>query len=303
MKTNETSPTPTPSETSVYINLNDTHMCESWIRAVQEAGKSGAKSLEIVFLGGGDKISPSILLSLRNAIERVPDSVFVRTVAMGSLPPFACVAWLSGDERHIARDARVWIDDYPESLLRGILPKSVEPGEEEESGEAKWHDGPDSSHEDDSDEEPDMDSLFRKRRNRKRQFNVCDCPEEHCACGRKRFCTDVCSVVRIINEWFPCWEYAGMGIHSSQLVEMRVIREEWIFGERRGRRGRIQHLPAEQPASTHVTERANPREIPQEMDLPFDAPPRQAPPEPDRSHCGRKEGSDSDTTSRDEPPF
>jgi hypothetical protein len=208
---------PASKHAAVYLNLNDAPYSELWIRCITQSVTPQTELLEVHFIGGGPLIDPSSLLSLHNTLTQVPESVRVRTIATCSLSPFSCVAWLAGDERWIARNARVWIPDLDENILRAF---QKTPDEYPEPPAP-----PDWVSRKKEDSEPDRHECVREL------FH------EACSCNRCRLDTELCTVAGIINEWFPCWEFAGRSLSATDLLELGVIRADWIFGgPRHGRK-------------------------------------------------------------------
>ena len=235
------------THSTVQINLADALCCELWVRAIADALKPETRRLDVFFLGGGELICPSALLSLRNALMLVPPVIFMRTYATCSLSPFACVPWLLGDERWIAHGARLWIPKVREEILRGHLGtgadletksgvtanrfSQVEQGDQEENEE-----------EDDEDASPIEGRL-------KSMSRMADCRcslgGNECGCRRRRIAVELRTLASILNEWFPCWEYAGKGITCEELIELRIVKREWVFGGAGGRRGSVRHVDIE----------------------------------------------------------
>jgi hypothetical protein len=241
-------PASSPSvRASIQINLSDGPACEIWIKKISEALRPETRVLDVLFLSGGSKIEPSALIALRNALLRIPDAVFVRTVAMSSLSPFACVAWLVGDERWIAADARVWIPQLPEPILRGHptgaahnpeLTRVPEPtGDGNEAEESS----------DDSDEVERMINHLSGSATGLGESHRADIEETECGCRRCRQATELRTLSSAVNAWFPSWEYAGVGLDVADLVDLRIISPEWIFGGNTTRRGKARHVD---PADT-----------------------------------------------------
>jgi hypothetical protein len=197
---------------AVYINLNDIQYTEAWVRNVTESVHPWTELLEVHFVGGGPLVDPSSLLSLHNALTRLPESVVVRTVATCSLSPFACVAWLAGDERWIAQNAKLWIPRVPQHVLRGV-----------QRAPDAYPTPP-----------PPPDWRQQKTRETSSEMDPYECEREFfhepCSCDRCRIETELCTVSEIVNAWFPSWEYAGRALTCGELLDLGVIRPEWIFG-------------------------------------------------------------------------
>ena len=73
------------SANSLHINLSDGPCAELWVRAITKAVQPATESLDVYFLGGRQLIEPAALLSLRNALMLIPESVTLRTIATTSL--------------------------------------------------------------------------------------------------------------------------------------------------------------------------------------------------------------------------
>jgi hypothetical protein len=156
----------------------------------------------------------------------IPTSIRLVTVAMGSLPAFACVAWLVGEERRIAREARLWIPDLPETLLkqgtkgRSLLPTPVAPRESDPEDEETADEVPFGV--------PTPGEASQKIRRRS---------------GRLRRETDLRILADIVNEWFPSWEFAGKCLRFHDLLEWGVVLPGWVIGS--GRAGVRRVFPEE----------------------------------------------------------
>ena len=244
-----------PNHASLQINLADSAFCESWIRKLVEAITPETTSLDVFFLGGGNQVNPSVILALRNALLALPDSVTIRTVAMGSMSPFFCAVWLVGDQRWISSDARLWIPKLPEPILRGR--EARQPLQEIPSPLTRLR--PASRDEDHNDDTPDRfpsDSAdleaLPKPGTREHACMADSHPhavfEEDCGCRRCRMIAELRSLASVINEWFPCWEFAGRGITPQELVELRVIRPNWIFGGQASKRSAARHIDSTESA-------------------------------------------------------
>jgi hypothetical protein len=254
------------SHVAVHINLSDGECSEMWSCMITAAIEPGIKSLDVFFIGGGAAVEPSALISLRNTLLLVPSlaghPVFIRTFATSSLPPFSCIAWLVGDERWIAKDARVWIPDVPEVILRGKQHPSFRANAPEPQAPPAASDERDDALTDDADEEHNQPSLNEATIRRKSSQKDCKChgdPEE-CACGRTRILNDLRTMADVINEWFPSWEYSGRGISTDELLEMRIIKPDWIFAGSMAQKAAPRHVddvPPAEPAATPPTELAS----------------------------------------------
>lgn len=225
---------------SVPINLSDVGYAETWIRAITESVKPGTERLDIFFIGGGSVVEPTALLSLRNTILLAPQlagqPTFIRTFAACSLSPFACIAWLAGDERWMARDASIWIPEIPESLLRGT-PREVSA----EEGHSFVPEDEDSMDSGEDEEDQTLNLTFGPR---KSAYAKCTCKKspDKCACGRARMANDLSTMAAIVNEWFPAWEYSGRNISCEELIELRVIKPNWTFGGAVNHPGAVHHV-------------------------------------------------------------
>jgi hypothetical protein len=247
----------TPRKNSAHatleINLSDGHLCELWVSKIAAVLKPEVMSLDIFFVSGGEKINPAALLSLRNTLMLIPEAVRIRTIATSSLSPFACVAWFLGDERWMARDARLWIPRLPEPLLRGharteppekrdVLLTHLPASAADEGREGSEWAGDDA-----------VQSLLRRMSSEENSL-----PDVHagegasetdCGCDRCRLYTELRTLASLTNEWFPCWEYSGTGISAQTLVELRVIRPEWILGGENSRRSKARHIAPPPPVA------------------------------------------------------
>jgi hypothetical protein len=237
-------PTP-PSHASILINLSDGPSSEIWVRKIHETIKPEIHSIDIVFVAGGSKIETSALLSLRNALLRIPDRILVRTIATTCLSPFSCVAWLVGDERWIADDARLWIPQLPEPILRGLrrAPSNPDPDSNSRSDLTRLPEAPESeSAEDDADE--GLETFLQMATGSAPSFgdsHRTESEEQECGCRKCRQALQLRTLASIVNEWFPSWEYAGAGLDANTLIELRVTRPEWVFGAKTSRRGGARH--------------------------------------------------------------
>jgi hypothetical protein len=200
-----------PSYYPVIINFSDDS--SEWYKQIASAIHAAPPEIRVQFCGGSEVVAFD-LICLRNCLLDIPTSIRLVTVAMGSLPAFACVPWLVGEERHIAREARVWIPELPEELLRhgtkGRRSKPVPmPPTESES------------------EEEELDKIFgitpsheASAKTRRRSAN----PRRE---------TDMRILADMANEWFPCWEFAGKSLRFDHLLEWGVVKPEWAIGSSR----------------------------------------------------------------------
>lgn len=230
------------------INLGDGAYCEQWIRRLSEIIKPDTTSLDVVFLGGGAKVNPSVILSLRNALLLVPQHIKLRTVASASLSPFFCAVWLLGDERWIARNARIWIPRLPETILRGG--ETEDHAAEALQNRVRETDNAEDGAGGDEGEAEDLDTLLRNMVQPKRAAGGSHQPgllESECGCDRCRIITELRTLATVVNEWLPCWEFSGKAISSEDLVEMRVIRPDWVFGNPSSGRARARHVSEVEP--------------------------------------------------------
>ena len=187
-------------------------------------------------------MAPFDLICLRNCLLDVPESIRLVTVAMGSLPAFACVPWLVGEERHIAGEARVWIPDLPEPLLRhGTKARHTKPIQfaptEAEAAQAA--------------EEAEVDEIFgvttpadATRKTQRRSAHL-------------RRETDLRILADMTNEWFPSWEFAGKSLRFRDLLEWGVVKPEWVIGSTRSGVRRTTAVPLEEATPAKKTPQAN----------------------------------------------
>ena len=227
------------------INMADVGCCEQWIRTLSDILEAGPGAIDVVFLGGGAKPHPSVILSLRNALLMVPEHIQIRTVAGSSLSPLFCAVWLLGDERWIAQEARIWIPQLPEAILRG-----PEAGRDDESPRAKLTRLSEEEEGDSGEDGEDLESILRQAEQKGKSSYEQHRPgvkETECGCGGCRIVTELRSVAAVLNEWFPSWEYSGQGISAQELVELRVIRPGWIYTLPSSGRGRARHVPQMEP--------------------------------------------------------
>ncbi len=200
-----------PSYYPVIINFSDDS--SEWYKQIATAIHAAPPEIRVQFCGGSEVVAFD-LICLRNCLLDIPTSIRLVTVAMGSLPAFACVPWLVGEERHIAREARVWIPELPEELLRhgtkGRRTKPVPmPPTESES------------------EEEELDEIFGITPT-----------QEASAKTRRRFAnprkeSDMRILADMANEWFPSWEFAGKFLGFDDLLEWGVVKSEWAIGSPR----------------------------------------------------------------------
>jgi hypothetical protein len=214
-----TIPTPDgPGVFPVLVNFGDEP--GDWFKQITMAIHSAPSEIRVQFVGGRE-VAPFDILSLRNCLMDIPESVRLVTIAATSLPAFTVAAWLVGEERRIARDAVVWIPDLPEALLRhgskAPIGSQFQASSEETDEEA---------------EEETEDSLFsapfrHRRLQQARKTNQ----------GKLRLETDLRVLADIVNEWFPSWEFRGNALRFADLLEWKVVEPEWGFSGRRSRIG------------------------------------------------------------------
>lgn len=216
------SPAPTLTYYPVIINFGDDST--TWYQQVAAAIHAQPPEIRVQFVGG-NVVAPYDIVSLRNCLLEIPAHIRLVTTAAASLPPFACAAWMTGDERRIARDAVVWIPNLPEQLLRsgskgphGCLQKQQEDEDIQDDGF------------DDDDIPFGAPPVWESRNHRNESQNM----------GTARMEADIRILADIVNAWFPTWEYAGKFLRFDDLLEWGVVRPEWGFGGTRSR----QTLPA-----------------------------------------------------------
>ncbi len=205
---------------TIIINFGDD--ATTWFREISEAVQTGPRAINVQFVGGA--CPPAFeTISLRNMLLQVPGHIKLTTTAACSLPPLTCAAWLVGDERHIARDAVVWIPEIPANLMNNVPGSSnqnpVEVNENElEDGDAEEN-------------VPFGEPPGRPRNTLSRSGYIL---------GDARLKADLRTLCGAVNEWFPSWEFSGSSLSVEDLVEWDVIRPEWVFG---GRSPRTRTLP------------------------------------------------------------
>ncbi|MEY5015508.1 MAG: hypothetical protein RIS92_1866 [Verrucomicrobiota bacterium] len=192
------------------------------------------ESIDVAFYCIARKIPPSNILALRTALLMIRPDIRLRTIAMTSLSPFVCSAWLVGNERWISSESSLWIPQLGEEILRGhprnscdrdalLIKKRARPTSELNTDEPysdsyKKSFGP-------------FFSLSEKRKEQVLAESHNDASDEReCGCNRCRTIVELKSLASSINDWFPCWEYSGLGIVPEDLVTMNIIKPEWIFG-------------------------------------------------------------------------
>lgn len=211
------SPAPALPYYPVIINFGDDST--TWYQQVAAAIHAQPPEIRVQFVGG-NVVAPYDIVSLRNCLLEIPEHIRLVTTAAASLPPFACAAWMAGDERRIARDAVVWIPNLPEQLLRsgskgphGCLQKQEE----------------DDDLQDDGFEDDDIPfgapPVWESRNQRNESQNM----------GTARMEADIRILTDIVNAWFPTWEYAGKFLRFDDLLEWGVVQPEWGFGGTRSR--------------------------------------------------------------------
>jgi hypothetical protein len=201
----------TPPQT-IIINFGDD--ATTWFREISAAVQAGPRSINVQFVGGA--CPPAYeTISLRNMLLQIPGHIKLTTTAACSLPPLTCAAWLVGDERHIARDALVWIPEIPASLLNnGSRSSNQSPGD--------VHD--DETEEDEAEEAGPLGEPSGRPRNgiSRRGYTM----------GGARLKADLRTLADAVNEWFPSWEFTGSSLSVEDLLDWEVIRPEWVFGGR-----------------------------------------------------------------------
>jgi hypothetical protein len=205
---------------TIIINFGDD--ATTWFREISAAVQAGPRAINVQFVGGA--CPPAFeTISLRNMLLQIPGHIKLTTTAACSLPPLTCAAWLVGDERHIARDAVVWIPEIPDNLMNHV-PNSPN----QNVVEVKEIDPED----DDTEENVPFGEPPRRTRNTlsRRGYTM----------GEARIKADLRTLCDAVNEWFPSWEFIGSSLSVEDLLEWDVIRPEWVFG---GRSPRTRALP------------------------------------------------------------
>jgi hypothetical protein len=205
---------------TIIINFGDD--ATTWFREISAAVQAGPSAINVQFVGGA--CPPAFeTISLRNMLLQIPGHIKLTTTAACSLPPLTCAAWLVGDERHIARDAVVWIPEIPANLMNSVPCSSNQNPLEVKEDEL----------EDDDTEEnvPFGEPPVRPRNTLSRRGYTM---------GEARVKADLRTLCDAVNEWFPSWEFIGSSLSVEDLVEWDVIRPEWVFG---GRSPRTRTLP------------------------------------------------------------
>jgi hypothetical protein len=211
---------------TIIINFGDD--ATTWFREISAAVQAGPRAINVQFVGGA--CPPAFeTISLRNMLLQIPGHIKLTTTAACSLPPLTCAAWLVGDERHIARDAVVWIPEIPLNLMNGLPGFSHQnPGELQEN----------ELEDDDSEVNvPFGEPPRRPHHGLSRRGYIM---------AGARLKTDLRTLCDAVNEWFPSFEFSGASLSVEDLVEWEVIRPEWVFG---GRSPRTRALPVA-PAKT-----------------------------------------------------
>jgi hypothetical protein len=221
---------------TVIVNFGDD--ATTWFREIAAAIETNPREINVQLVGGA--CPPTFeTVSLRNMLLQVPSHINLVTTAACSLPPLTCAAWLVGDERHIARDAVVWIPEAPEYLMRGT------------SGASHLGNDGDSGSENDGESEADGNqrnghSTGPRRSPSKRGFTM----------AAPRFEDDVRLLFEAINEWFPSWEFSGSCLKVDDLIEWNVVLPQWTFGGR-SRRTRLPSGNAARAAVDESREKAD----------------------------------------------
>jgi hypothetical protein len=223
----------------VIINFSDDS--SEWYKHIATAIHAGPPEIRVQFYGGCE-VAPFDLICLRNCLLDVPESIRLVTVAMGSLPAFACVPWLAGEERHIAGEARVWIPDLPEPLLRhGTKARHSKPIQfvptAAEAAEAEA--------------EAEVDEIFGVTAPSETS------PKTQRRSAHLRRETDLRILADITNEWFPSWEFAGKSLRFHDLLEWGVVKPEWVIGSTRSGVRRTTAVPVEEATPAKKTPQAN----------------------------------------------
>jgi hypothetical protein len=206
---------------TIIINFGDD--ATTWFREISAAVQAGPGAINVQFVGGA--CPPAFeTISLRNMLLQIPGHIKLTTTAACSLPPLTCAAWLIGDERHIARDAVVWIPEIPANLM-----KHVPNAPNQNAVEVKEIDPED----DDTEDNAPFGEPPRRTRNTlsRRGYTM----------GDARIRADLRTLCDAVNEWFPSWEFIGSSLSVEDLLEWDVIRPEWVFG---GRSPRTRTPPA-----------------------------------------------------------
>jgi hypothetical protein len=199
---------PEPSFYPLVINFGDD--ATLWFREIAAVIQANPPEIHVQFIGGSS-LPPFEIIALRNALLEIPSHIKLVTTAISALPPFACAAWLVGDERRIARDALVWIPKLPEELLRNGLSGSTpfwNPTESEEDAEGE------------EESDPLQPLLF--------QSSPHERPSRRKTSPRMEM--DLRVLANAINEWFPTWEFNGKYLDFDDLVDWEVVKPEWGFG-------------------------------------------------------------------------
>lgn len=210
--TQDCAPSTSPEIESLPVLIELSADSSEWFKQLLAAVAARPGEIRVHFTGGSDA-PPCELIALTNYLKEVPSEIRLVTVAMGSLPSFACVPWMVGEERWIARDALVWIPDLPEEFLRsgtrGKLGYFSRKRQRSEGAEQdRWVDG----------KSGEAESGASRRR---RDFST------------MRLEGDLQILADAVNEWFPSWEFRGKPLRFDDLVEWGVVDARWVVGKGR----------------------------------------------------------------------
>jgi hypothetical protein len=205
---------------TIIINFGDD--ATTWFREISAAVQAGPRAINVQFVGGA--CPPAFeTVSLRNMLLQIPGHIKLTTTAACSLPPLTCAAWMVGDERHIARDAVVWIPQIPADLMNGVPGSSNQNACELQENEIE---------DEDAEGITPFDEPLRRPRNALSRSGY--------TMGGERIKSDLRTLCDAVNEWFPSWEFIGSSLSVEDLLDWEVIRPEWVFG---GRSPRTRTLP------------------------------------------------------------
>ena len=209
-----------------WLTVDFADDASGWLRDINQAVQSNPDEIRVQFIGGC--ITPPFeIIALRNALLQIPEHIRVITIATCSLPPLGCAAWLVGDERHIARDAVVWIPRLPEHVLRE--------GQRGALCHSNTKEGSEFNEESEEDDNSGEDS-----RSRRRDSSTMSSSKKY------RIDFDLRTIADALNQWFPSWEFSGSCLDFDDLLAWEVVRPEWGFG---GRAVRSRQPQAVQPRS------------------------------------------------------
>ena len=222
---------------AVIVNFGDD--ATTWFRDVSAAVEARPQVINVQFVGGA--CPPAFeTISLRNVLLQIPQNIKLVTTASCSLPPFTCAAWLVGDERHIAKDAVVWIPKLPRNLMSS-LPRIYK----QTAGGDSGNEFGDAEDQDEEGASPDEECLQPPQERLSRREFIMAGP---------RIERDLRVLADAVNEWFPAWEFAGSSLGVDDLIEWNVIQPEWAFG---GRSPRTRYLsePTSAPCADTSSEK------------------------------------------------